>query len=112
MTTEQELFAATAKIDLAQAVKHIRDWRCHIDDHHRQKYADLLEAQAKLIAHLLQSRTDKLDVLRGQINAIGGYAGEYDDYGKGINYAVEQALYKIEDAGGRDPNHNGPKTDS
>lgn len=53
MTEEQELFAAVTKIDLADAVKHIRDWRCYIDNHNRQIYADLIEAQAKLIAHLI-----------------------------------------------------------
>ena len=47
--------------------------------------------------------TDKLDKLHGEINAIGGYAGEYDDFGKGSNHAVEQALFKIEEAGGMDP---------
>jgi hypothetical protein len=47
--------------------------------------------------------TEKLDKLHGEINAIGGYAGEYDDFGKGTNHAVEQALFKIEDAGGMDP---------
>src|SRR5205809_966216 len=53
---EQELFSAATKIDVADAVYHIRDWRSYIDVHHRQKYADLIEAQAKLIAHLIQSR--------------------------------------------------------
>lgn len=47
--------------------------------------------------------SDKLDRLHGEINAIGGYAGEYDDFGKGSNHAVEQALFKIEEAGGQDP---------
>lgn len=47
--------------------------------------------------------TDKLDNLHGEINAIGGHASEYDDHGKGTNHAVEQALFKIEDAGGMDP---------
>lgn len=50
---EKELFAAATKIDLADAVKHIRNWTSYIDDHHRQKYADLMEAQAKLIAHFV-----------------------------------------------------------
>lgn len=49
------LFAAATKIDLASAVKHLRDWMSYIDGHHRQKYADLLEAQAKLIAHFVST---------------------------------------------------------
>lgn len=53
---ERKLFAAITKIDLATAVGHIRNWTCYIDDHHRQKYADLIEAQAKLIAHLVNTR--------------------------------------------------------
>jgi hypothetical protein len=53
---EKELFAAATKIDVADAVKHIRNWMSYIDDHHRQKYADLIEAQAKLIAWLVEQR--------------------------------------------------------
>jgi hypothetical protein len=51
---EKELFAAATKIDVADAVKHIRNWMSYIDDHHRQKYADLIEAQAKLIAWFVE----------------------------------------------------------
>ncbi len=54
---EKELFAAVNKTDLAEAIKHIRDWRLYIDHHHRHKYADLIEAQGKLIAWLLSERT-------------------------------------------------------
>lgn len=53
---EKELFSAATKIDVAAAVTHIRNWRSYIDDHHRQKYADLIEAQAKLIAWFLNAR--------------------------------------------------------
>jgi len=56
MSEETELFAAVTKIDLVDAIKHIRDRRCYIDNHNRQKYADLIEGQAKLIAHLLNDR--------------------------------------------------------
>jgi len=56
LADEAELFAAATKIDLAAAVKHLRDWMSHINGEHRQKYADLLEAQANLIAWLVQSR--------------------------------------------------------
>lgn len=45
----------------------------------------------------------KLDLAWEKINALGGYAGEYDDFGKGINHAVEQALFIIEELGGSDP---------
>lgn len=45
-----------AQIDIASAVKHIRDWTSYIDDHHRQKYADLIVAQAKLIAWFVNNR--------------------------------------------------------
>lgn len=45
----------------------------------------------------------KLDLAWERINAIGGHAGEYDDFGKGINHAVEQALMIIEELGGSDP---------
>lgn len=44
-----------------------------------------------------------LDIAWEQINALGGTVGEYDDYGKGINHAVEQALFIIEELGGSDP---------
>lgn len=44
-----------------------------------------------------------LDQAWYKINALGGTCGEYDDFGKGINNAVEQALFIIEDLGGRDP---------
>lgn len=54
---ERELFAAATKIDLAGALMHIRDWRSYIDDHHRQKYADLIEAQAKLVSLLIAKRS-------------------------------------------------------
>lgn len=57
---QRELFAAITKIDLATAVSHIRNWTCYIDDYHRQKYADLIEAQAKLIAHLVNTRAPSL----------------------------------------------------
>ena len=50
---ETALFAAATKTDVAAAVRHIRNWTSYIDDHHRQNYADLIEAQAKLIAHLI-----------------------------------------------------------
>ena len=30
------------------------------------------------------------------INALGGRAAEYDDFGKGINHAIGQALFEIE----------------
>lgn len=53
-----------------------------------------------------------LDKAWNDINALGGRCGEYDDYGKGINYAVGQALSIIEDLGGMDPlqraRDNGP----
>jgi hypothetical protein len=66
---------------------------------HAIRAMDATEA-AKLIE---KYATDKLDTLHGEINAIGGYAGEYDDHGKGVNHAIEQALFKIEEAGGMDP---------
>lgn len=59
MTEEQELFAAANKIDLAGALRHLRDWRIYIDEQHRKKYADLIEAQAKLIAYLIARRADE-----------------------------------------------------
>jgi hypothetical protein len=55
-TEEAKLFAAATKIDIAAAVTHLRSWMQYIDDHHRKKYADLIEAQAKLIAHLVGTR--------------------------------------------------------
>jgi hypothetical protein len=55
-SAEKEVFAAATKIDVADAVKHLRNWVSYIDDHHRQKYADLMEAQAKLIAWLIEQR--------------------------------------------------------
>lgn len=44
-----------------------------------------------------------LDLAWEKINAIGGTCGQYDDFGKGINHAVEQALFIIEELGGADP---------
>lgn len=44
-----------------------------------------------------------LDTAWAKINAIGGYAGEYDDFGKGINHAVDQALLILEELGAQDP---------
>lgn len=38
-----------------------------------------------------------------KINALGGTTTEYDDFGKGINHAVERALFIIEELGGSDP---------
>ena len=58
-TLEKELFAAATKTDLADAVKHLRNWTQYIDDHHRQKYADLIEAQAKLIAWFIEQDRQK-----------------------------------------------------
>jgi hypothetical protein len=50
---ERELFAQVTKIDLAETITHLRSWMQHIDNHNRNKYADLLEAQGKLIAHFV-----------------------------------------------------------
>lgn len=44
-----------------------------------------------------------LDAAWEKINALGGTVGEYDDFGRGINHAVEQATGIIEDIGGMDP---------
>lgn len=44
-----------------------------------------------------------LDLAWEKINALGGKASEYDDFGRGINHAVDQALSIIEDLGGSDP---------
>ena len=44
-----------------------------------------------------------LDLAWEKINALGGTTTEYDDFGKGINHAVEQALFIIEELGGTDP---------
>lgn len=44
-----------------------------------------------------------LNTAWGNIAAIGGSVSEYDDFGKGINHAVEQALFIIEELGGQDP---------
>ena len=53
----------------------------------------------------------ELDQASEKISSIGGYAGEYDDFGKGGNYAVEQALAIIESLGGMDPaKRDGEKT--
>src|SRR6266481_8609479 len=52
---EKELFNAATKIDLGAAVRHLRNWESYINNHDRQTYADLLTAQGKLIAWLLQS---------------------------------------------------------
>jgi hypothetical protein len=57
MSNERELFAAVTKIDVADAVKHIRTKTSYIDNHHRQNYADLIEAQAKLIAWFVAQRS-------------------------------------------------------
>jgi len=54
---EKELFAAVTKHDLAGAISHLRNFFSVPQLHHRQQYADLLEAQAKLIAHLV-NRTE------------------------------------------------------
>lgn len=58
--------------------------------------AEALEADNVRLREALDKSWDK-------INALGGRCGEYDDFGKGINYGVEQALYIIEDLGGMDP---------
>jgi len=44
-----------------------------------------------------------LDTAWGKINALGGTVTEYDDFGRGINHAVSQALDIIEELGGQDP---------
>lgn len=44
-----------------------------------------------------------LDLAWEKINALGGTTTEYDDFGKGINHAVDQALFIIEELGGSDP---------
>lgn len=44
-----------------------------------------------------------LDEAHGRINAIGGYAAADDEFGKGVNSAVEQALDILEKLGARDP---------
>ncbi len=44
-----------------------------------------------------------LDTAWATINALGGPHGEYDDFGRGINHTVEQALHIIEELGGMDP---------
>jgi hypothetical protein len=44
-----------------------------------------------------------IDLAWEKVNALGGTHGEYDDFGRGINNAVEQALFIIEELGGSDP---------
>ncbi|MGY3392953.1 hypothetical protein ACVWW6_005544 [Bradyrhizobium sp. USDA 3311] len=50
---EKDLFAAVTKHDLGGAVSHLRSFFSVPQLHHRKQYADLLEAQAKLIAHFV-----------------------------------------------------------
>ena len=64
--------------------------------YHEEKYVSGLVARIKEIECAL-------DKAWNGINSIGGTCGEYDNFGKGINYAVEQALTIIEDLGGIDP---------
>jgi hypothetical protein len=64
----------------------------------------LEEAVSIVKPHVDKIRAEgNLDLAWERINALGGHAGEYDDFGKGINYAVEQALSIIEELGGSDP---------
>jgi hypothetical protein len=52
-TEEEELFAAVTKYDLAGAISHLRHFGSVPQMEHRKKYADLIEAQAKLIAYFV-----------------------------------------------------------
>jgi len=51
---QRELFSEINKAagihGLKGVLEHLRNWTAYIDDSHRQRYADLIEAQAKLIA--------------------------------------------------------------
>ena len=46
---------------------------------------------------------NKLDVAWEEINALGGYYDEDDEYGRGFNEAIGHALDIIERLGGVDP---------
>lgn len=46
----------------------------------------------------------ELDEAWGRINAMGGtIVDDRDDYGRGRNHAINQALAIIEELGGKDP---------
>jgi hypothetical protein len=53
-----------------------------------------------------------LDQAWERINALGGTTKEYDDFGRGINHAVDQALAIIEELGGSDPAPKRAKTEA
>lgn len=94
---EKELFAAATKIDVVAAVKHIRNWTSYIDDHHRQQYADLIEAQAKLIAWLIRPRDAQQPVsflvTEAMVAAVcETYAEVYHDDDKDMGDAMRAAL--------------------
>jgi hypothetical protein len=50
-----------------------------------------------LIAKAADKPTPLLDIAWERINALGGKVTEYDDFGRGSNHAVEQALDIIDE---------------
>lgn len=96
LADEKALFAEVTKVDLSAALRHIRDWMCYIDDHHRQKYADLMEAQAKLIAFLVDRAQPSPGVLTGF--DAGGKAQE----------ALEPYCQHLQICSSRDPLFHSP----
>mgnify|MGYP001012716841 CR=1 FL=1 len=65
--------------------------------------------QYQIMKELVQAFNDsleqrnKLDTAWKEINALGGYYDEGDEYGRGFNEAIGSALDIIESLGGMDP---------
>lgn len=72
------------------------------------QYRKLLEKHLKATTEIVggeivTTEDNPLDLVWERVNALGGRAGEYDDFGKGVIHAVDQALFIIEELGGSDP---------
>lgn len=90
----RELFAAVTKHDLAGAVSHLRHFGSVPQMEHREKYADLIEAQAKLIAYFVN---------RAPLHQS---AGNVDETAQGYADSLRQQADWIEEAReGRVPIH-------